>query len=340
MPSRPVRSAGMREVAARAGVALSSVSRVLGDHPDISETMRNRVLDAAAALGYEPNMLAQSLRRGDTRTVGFVVGDISNPLFGQIALGAETALNGRGYSMLLTNSGSDPRTDARHLSLLRQRQVDGLLLSLADESEPETLAALAASPVPYVLVDRDIPGRGGSVVQSAHDEGMRQAVDHLIALGHRRIALVGGPPRVRPSRERATALRRICREAADTASATVRAGAFTAEHGEKASAELLARPGRPTAIIAGSNQILIGVLRTLKRKGVSFPADVSLVTCDDIPLAEFLDPPLATISRDPVAMGRVGAELLLELLDGATPRRASLPATFRPAASCGPPPRQ
>src|SRR3954452_15624342 len=191
--------AGMREVAERAGVALSSVSRVLSGHPDVSPVMRNRVLDAATALGYEPNLLAQSLRRGATMTVGFVVGDISNPLLSQIALGAETELRAGGYTVLLTNSVNDPKLDAQHVRLLRQRRVDGLLLSLADEGAEETLNALRRAKVPAVLVDRD-PATGidrVSGVLSDHASGIAAATSHLIELGHRRIALVNGNPQVR-----------------------------------------------------------------------------------------------------------------------------------------------
>ncbi|MFI0424075.1 LacI family DNA-binding transcriptional regulator [Spongiactinospora sp. 9N601] len=326
--------ASMREVAERAGVALSSVSRVLSGHPDVSAVMRNRVLDAAAALGYEPNLLAKGLRSGATRTVGFVVGDISNPLLAQIVLGAETALRKAGYAMLLT-ADNDPGMDSSHITLLRQRQVDGLLLSLADDTAEPTAAALRNAGVPYVLIDREVAGTGSAVL-SAHDNGMAAAVTHLVGLGHERIALINGPSQVRPSRERAKALRRECR--ATGAIALVRSGPFTADYGAGATRSLLALPEPPTAIIAGSNQILAGVLDVLRRDGIRVPADVSLVSCDDVPLTRFVDPPLAMITRDPPEMGRVAAELLLDLLGGGQGRDEVLPTDFRAAGSCAPPP--
>lgn len=326
---------GIRDVAERAGVALSSVSRVLAGHPDVSDIMRTRVLDAAAALGYQRNLLAQGLRTGATQTVGFVVGDVSNPLLGEVAYGAELMLNERGYTMLLTNSGNDPALDARHISLLRQRQVDGLLLSLADETAEATVAALTSTHIPYVLLDRDLASGRGSLVHSAHETGMRDAVAHLAALEHRSIALIGGSPRLRPSRERVKALRRSCRQAG--ADAIVRSGSFTAAHGSTTTTQLMQLPSPPTAIIAGSNQILVGVLHALRSANMRVPGDVSLVTCDRLPLSEFLDPPLATITRNPREMGAVGADLLTELIDGAPPRRVTLPTAFEAAASCGPP---
>jgi LacI family transcriptional regulator len=299
--------------------------------------MRNRVLDAAAAVGYEPDLLAQSLRRGATMTIGFVVGDISNPLLAQIALGAETRLRSAGYSMLLTNSGSDAGLDAQHIRLLRRRRVDGLLLSLADDAAAETTTALEQAEIPCVLIDRDLPGLDSAgAVLSDHAAGITAAAEHLISLGHKRLGLVNGNPRVRPARERERALRRTCRRHPGVV-ATVRSGSYTAGHGESATASLLAAREPVTAIIAGGNQILGGVLRALRSAGLSAPSGMSLVTCDDVPLAEFLDPPIATIARGPEEMGTAAAEMLLEQLRGRQARSAMLPVRFRATASCGPP---
>jgi LacI family transcriptional regulator len=329
----------MREVADRAGVALSSVSRVLSEHPDVSVVMRNRVLDAVAALGYEPDILAQSLRRGATMSVGFVVGDISNPLLSQVALGAEVRLRATGYSMLLTNSVNNPGMDAEHVRLLAQRRVDGLLLSLADETDTETAEALRRANVPAVLVDRgasELPNV--SAVLSDHSAGITAAVHHLTQLGHRQIALVNGNPKVRPARVRANALRQACRGRRGV-SVTVRSGEFSADHGQAATLSLLAADKPPTAIIAGGNQILAGVLRAVQESRVDVPGDLSLVTCDDLALSEFLSPALSTVSRDPGEIGSVAAELLVDLIHGSEPQEVTLPVGFRPTDSCTPPKR-
>lgn len=327
---------GMKAVADRAGVALSSVSRVLNGHPDVSDVMRNRVLDAVAFLGYEPDILAQSLRTGDTMTIGFLVGDISNPLMSQIALGAETTFRSAGYSTMLTNSINDPELDVQHLRFFKQRRVDGLLLSLSDEANPAINATLDGLDVPGVFVDRDVEGSPFAAVLSDHAAGIRAAVTHLVELGHVRIGLVNGNPRVRPPRERARALRAACRSTPGV-SAVVKASAFSAEYGYRATMEMLRTSDRPTALIAGSNQILVGVLGALRDLQLSVPRDVSLVTCDDVPLAQFLTPPIATISRDFGAMGNLAAELLLEQLAGGAARTETLPTDFRATQSCAPP---
>jgi LacI family transcriptional regulator len=328
----------IHQVAERAGVAPSSVSRVLTGHPNVSQVMRNRVVDAVAALGYEPNGLAQSLRRGASMTVGFVVGDIANPLLAEIALGAETGLREAGYTMLLANSMDDPTLDGSHIRLFSQRRVDGLLLSVSDETARSTHEALDRAGVSFVLVDREISGIGDvPAVLTDHTPGLSAAITHMSDLGHRRIALVNGNPHVRPGRERAIIMRRWCRRLG--LSCSVKSGSFTLEHGDKAMDALLDSPAPPTAVIVGSNQLLVGVMRCLRRRGLEIPKDISVVTCDKIPLSEFVTPPLATIERDAYQMGFLAAKLLLDLMSGGTPRRVSIPTTFRATASCAPPRR-
>lgn len=188
-----------------------------------------------------------------------------------------------------------------------------------------------------MLVDRGssrIPD--ASAVLSDHADGMSQAVEQLLDLGHERIALVNGNPHVRPARERARVLRRLTRGRPGV-TALVRQGSFTPAHGEAATSDLLGHEHPPTAVIAGGNQILTGVLRAIRAAGLRIPGDVSVITCDDVPLAEFLEPPIATISRDPKEMGRVAAELLLERLRGAEPRTVTLPTGFRATDSCAVP---
>ena len=329
----------MQEVADRAGVALSSVSRVVSGHRDVSPVMRERVLRVVADLGYEPDILARSLRRGQTMTVGFVVGNIANPLLAEIALGAETRLREAGYAMLLANSMDDPALDSAHIRLFRQRRVDGLLLSLTDDRDPDLAAELARANVPAVLVDRDAARYPGvAAVLYDHASGVERATEALIELGHTHLALINGPPASRPARERASALRRVLRRHPEAAG-LVRSGAFSAQHGESTMASLLAQDNEavPTAVIAGSNQILVGVLRALRRANVIIPKDLSVVTCDDQPLSELFDPPLATISRQPHELGEVSAELLLEQLNGGPARSVVLPTSFRPTESCAPP---
>jgi LacI family transcriptional regulator len=330
----------MRQVAEVAGVAMSSVSRVLSGHPDVSPAMQRRVLAAVDELGYEPNLLAQSLRRQETLSVGFVVRDISNPLMAEIVKSAETRLRESGYAMLLTNSESDPELDADHIRLFEQRRVDGLILSLTSETHPRTTRLLEQVDVPCVLVDRDVPAsvRAGRVLYD-HQPGVRAAVGHLLDLGHRRIDLILGAP-VRPSRERragfeaefaARGLRKTYR--------IIEVGEFAAEPGEVAVAQLLDAADPPTAIVVGSNQMTPGAVRAIAERNLELPRDLSLVSCDDIILAELYRPPIAVVRHDNSEVGRLAAELLIEGMrdKDAPPRDILLTTEFLPRGSCGPP---
>ncbi len=334
------RRRNMREVAEHANVAISSVSRVLSNHPDVSRDMRERVMAAVRELEYEPDFLAQSLRRGATLTIGFLISDITNPLMADIVSGAESYLRARGYSMLVMSSGHDPTLDASDIRFLKGRRVDGMILSLGSERATDTLEQLQGLGRPAVVVDREVPADVGvSAVLSDHHAGMVDAVRHLLDLGHRRLALIAGPEDVRPGYARVLAVRAAMSERALGDDAVAISGPFSPHHGAEATLALLDREQPPTAIIAGSNLLLVGVLRALRSRGLAVGEDVSLVTCDDIPLAAFYSPPLSVVARDTVALGRTAADLLLRRLgdEDPGPETVTLPTTFIPRGSTVPP---
>jgi len=329
----------MREVADRAGVAMSSVSRVLSGHPDVSPAMSARVLAAVKELDYQPDILAQSLRRRETLTVGFVVGDISNPLFAEIVTGVESTLHTNGYSMLLTNSLGDPVMEAAHIGLLSQRRVDGLVISVLDETHPETIGKLRELDIPVVVLDRNLPADiPVSRVLSDHRSGMKAAVLHLLDLGHRRIALIGGTA-ARPALERRAGLEDAFELRGLPLSYLVDEGSFAVEHGVEAMRRLLGLPEPPTAVIAGGNQVMLGALRVVAERKIVLGSQLSFVGCDDIPTTDLFQPAVAVVRRDNYAMGRAAAELLVaRMRDGAGPTDVVLPTAFVARPSCGPPP--
>jgi LacI family transcriptional regulator len=306
------RRRGIREVAERAGVAISSVSRVLSDHPDVSAEMRDRVMGAVAEVGYRPDMLAQSLRLQKTMSVGFLASHISNPVLAETVTGAERALRSAGYSMLVTDAEGDAALDVGHIALLAQRRVDGLLLSLSDERDPAIRVALSELEMPFVLVDRDVPeGLEAPQVRFDHRQGMQQAAERLWSLGHRRVAVVVGGPR-RPARERQAGVEDVF--SMRGGELLVLSGPFTIDHGSRAVAAALAAEPRVTAIIAAGNLYMRGALRALRERGVVPGRDISFVGCDDVAVAEFHEPPIAVVRRDPRRIGDVAARLLLATL--------------------------
>ena len=306
--------ATIRDVSRVAKVSLSSVSRVLTNHPDVSPRMRERVLKAVSGLGYEPHVIAQSLRRGRTDTLGFLIGDIANPVFADVIRGAEDCARERGYAVMLTNSEGDARLDAEYLRLFLRRKVDGILLVTSEAGSAEIIQSQTHPAVPYVILDRDVPrGSVASAVFCDHAAGMQGATAHLLSRGHRNIALLSGPPALRPARARADGFRAAFKAAGlKVREHLIRTGSLSAEFGRQEVTRLLAVADPPTAIIAGGNRLLGGVLEAVQQAGRTVGKDLALVSCDDVDLTRLYRPPISVVARDMYAMGKVACDLLLE----------------------------
>lgn len=333
MPRIPhTRPRTMHEVAARAGVAISSVSRVLSGHPDVSEAMKQKVLRAVAELGYEPDLLAQSLRSGSTHMVGLLVRDISNPLFGQIARGAEEELRRHGYVMTVTNSSDDMSLEAAHINLLRRRRVDGIIASLVTDDNPAADAALREFRGAVVLLDREPPNPGpGAGVMCDHHRGVESAVGHLLDSGHKRVALVTGTPSVWPTRERIRAYQDAhSARGLRVSRALITAKKFDADVTREATLRLLRSPNPPTAVVAAGAQCAEGALLALDETGVRIGIDVAFVACDGSPLFRLIDPAIGMVNRDAELFGRRAAETLLGLLAGEAPTDVLVPTVYVP----------
>jgi LacI family transcriptional regulator len=337
--SRPVT---IHDVANKAGVAVSSVSRVLSNHPDVSKAMKIRVEAAAKELGYSPDPVAQSLRSGSTRLIGLVVRDFANPFFGEMIHGVEEVLTEAGYTLLVTNSGGDATQEIERILMLRQRRVDALLLSTVTDKSLPTRKAIASFKKPVVLIDRDFNKVPAGCIQLDHASGVQAATADLLQLGHRRIALITGTIDIRPTRERLRGFEAAFQAAGiDRANAMEITGVFSASFARAKTAELLGLPvkERPTAIIAGGVQSTIGILESLSEMGMRPGDDLSLVVCDDLPWLRVLRPTISAVSRDAEGMGRAAAEMVLSLIAGSIPTTITMPTryeardTSRPAHS-------
>jgi len=334
----PARAATMEDVAKKAGVAISSVSRALSDHPDVSEALKKKVTDAAKKLGFEPNLLASSLRSGSTRTVGFLVRDISSPLFSLIAKGADDVLRAHGYLLLLTNSDGDTEVETSHLNLLARRRADGIIASLVAETEVETLQALQQFKGHVVVLDRDLVDVTASFVQIDHRSGVRDAVRHLLQLGHRRIALVTGPVAVRAGRERLKGVEDAYKEVGlKFPMELLRTGSYDSDFAEKAVIDLFSTDLKPTAILAGGVQSSEGVLKGIRSLGLIVGREVAFIACDEVSFLELSSPPISVVSRDPYSFGRVSAEVLLDAIEGDGPQIRVLSTHYIARATSTPP---
>ena len=309
-PTTMQRKISVRDVARQAGVSVGTVSRVI-NHKAVSPEMVATVNKAMREMGYTPNAVAQSMRTKTTHTVALVVNDISNPLFSSIAKGAEQILREKNYSLFIANTENDPLREKLIIQSLVQRRVDGLMIAVADETSAETNSILGSVDFPVTLLDREINLSMDSVCDE-HALGMKKAVRYLFDLGHKDIALITGSDNVRPGRERATGFREALRERGlDVVDTWLRQGRADALFGFAQAREILSAQPRPTALIAGGNQILSGVLRAIRQLELRITDDLSLISCDDIDLTVLMNPPITVIARDIGRIGGLAAELLL-----------------------------
>lgn len=311
--------ATLKEVAEYAGVSPSTVSRVVRGVPAVSKSAQVRVLRAIDVLGYRPNTAARTIRTGVSHAIGYVVPDISNWFYSVVFRGAQNVLRANGYELVLGTSDGDHDLQTRTIEAFIGRNIDGLILSLIDEGWTGI-----PGDVPTVLLDRDLDlsqfpagvrTPNIALVLSDHAAGMRDAVSYLHDLGHRRIALLTGRSDIYSTRIRREAFRERARELGiPEEDIFERTGNRSVEAGERHTEELLGRPVAPTAIIAGSNQLLHGTLQAFARLGIDCPKDITLIACEDSDICRLYRPSVTVVRRDLLRMGEVAAELLLERL--------------------------
>ena len=323
--ANPTGRASIRDVAARAGVSVTTVSHTLNATRFVSDAAKAKVHEAAHALGYVPSEIARGLKHNTTRTLGMLVPNNSNPYFAEIIRGVEHHCYGAGYSLLLCNSNDDVQQQTDHLRVLAERRVDGIVL-VASGDDDSIVASCKDLRLPLVLVDREIDSIAVDLIEVDHAAGGELATAHLLSLGHKRVACIGGPSDLRPSLQREAGWRRALDSAgiAPRADELVR-GDFGPESGAAAMRRLLQSSQRPTAVFICNDMMAIGALHAAHEAGIDVPRELSVVGFDDIELAAYTSPPLTTVAQPKEAIGTGAAGLLLERLrDGRTEPRSAI----------------
>jgi LacI family transcriptional regulator len=305
-------AANVRDVAELAGVSVGTVSNVLSGAQRVSPARKKRVQDAIEALAFVPNDAARQLRVGQSRTIGFMVLDLSNPFFTDVARGAEIALADARRPLLLGNSGDDVERELAYLDLFEEQRVAGLLISPVGEIGSR-LERLRKRGSPVVLIDRHDAAWPFSSVAVDDRRGGELAAEHLVELGRTRLAFVGGPDSIVQSVERFEGAARVCSHRGITQPVRVTVEAMTAEAARVGALRLieLSPSKRPDAIFAANDLMALGVLQALTFSGVRVPDDIAIIGYDDIYFAANAAIPLTSIRQPAVDIGRTATELLM-----------------------------
>ena len=332
----------LKEVAARAGVSIATTSRVLSGKDYVSGELRERVLVAVDELNYSPNGIARSMSQRRTLTIGLVVSDITNPFFTLMARGVEDTGQKSGYSVVLANTDEDLDRERSSLDVLRQKRVDGILLTVSS-TETAHVRRLIDAGIKIVLIDRSLPDLAVPSVQVNNVGGVREAMAYLLALGHQRIGIITG------NLSESTGAERLAGYEVALAAAgmpldrdLVVSGHFKESGGYAAAQRLWSVSDRATALISCNNAMTTGVLLALRERGARVPDDVSVVGFDDIPYYALLDRPLTAIAQPTYELGCQACALLLHLIADNNDDRLNvetkvrLPTTFIVRASCRP----
>ncbi|GAB2699405.1 LacI family DNA-binding transcriptional regulator [Paenibacillus thermoaerophilus] len=311
------------DVAKKSGLSVVTVSRVLNDSPTVREKNRKKVLDAIKELGYRPNSAARSLARGKTGIIGLTLTTLQDSLFDNIVKAVNEALEEYGYFLAISIKGQSVRDDGNTDHFLFQKdRVDGIIV-LSPTDEDEYVFELKRKGIPFVLVDNQNPAAQASTVNVDNYQGGRDATEHLLKLGHKKIVHIAGPELFLSSRER----KRGYSDAMTAAGLTPmieQAAQFSIRDGYAAVARWLTVGELPSAVFAADDFIALGVFEGLRNEGIRVPEDVSIVGYDDQMFAGEVRPGFTTVRQPAERMGREAVSLLMKGLNGASKRTAAV----------------
>ena len=307
----------INDVARRAGVSAATVSRVMNDTKPVSQELRKRVLRVMEELDYRPNLLAGSLRRRVSHTIGLIVPDTTNPFFGELAKSVEDVGFQQGYNVILCNSDYNLARERSYVEVLKAKQVDGFIYIPCSERTDHVSDLLRDWPGAVVTADRLTPELEADSVVADNRAGGRLAALHLLGLGHSSFACIERPKPLAHIDERLVGFREVLRQRGiDIPRECCVRGGFRFEDGVRAGRALLSLAARPTAIFAFNDIMAIGALQAAREMGFRVPDDLAIVGFDDIPVASYVTPALTTIRLPKYRIGALAAEVLLGRVRG------------------------
>lgn len=321
--------ATLHEVAREAAVSTATVSHVINESAYVSPKLRERVLAAVRKLNYHPNALARGLRTKQTRTVGMVIPDITNPFFPEVVRGAEDILRHAGYTLIVGNSDNHTETEAAYYRTFLEKRVDGLLLIIAtNDRRPDYLRQHDPRAVPIVFIDRFCRGLPGDAVWADNVQGSAEAVSHLAESGHRRIGIITGPHELVNARMRLEGYERALeRHGIEIDRELIREGRFDIESGYEQAKVLLGLKVSPTALFVSNGLMTMGCLQAVYESGIRYPGDLAIVSFDDLKWFSHTRPQISAVAQPAYNLGTTAGDLLLKRIAGkltGPPRRRLL----------------
>lgn len=315
----------IKDVAKLAGVSVATVSHVVNETRFVSEETKQKVLSAMKDLSYKPNAVARSLRRKESKIIGLVLPDNTNPYFAEIAWSIEYASRNHGYSLILCNSDGDVKKEETYINVLIEKQVDGVILVAAGDSTANFMK-LKERNISTVMVDRDSPSVNTDSVQIDNATYGEIATSHLIELGHKKIACITGPRDVTPSFDRVDGYKKAMKlNDLPVPDEYVVKGDFKPQGGYLAACKLLDLEDPPTAIFACNDLMAFGISHAARERDMLVPRDLSVVGFDDIYLSTYSNPPLTTIKQPRLEMGDEAVNaLVLRIKNPDRPARSIL----------------
>jgi LacI family transcriptional regulator len=334
--------ATIRDVAKMAGVSISTVSVALRDHSQVSSDTLRRIMDATEATGYTPNPLAQSLKAGRSRLIGVIVGSLRNPFFGDLMNGIEQTALEHQHLVILSESRDDLTRERAIIDALAGQRVGGIIIS-PHHSSPEHTQYLENQRTPLVLIDHRVEGVNADYVGIDNQLAAAMLTEHLIRLGHRRIAHIAGVEGLWTTEQRKAGFRKTLLQAGiEPDERLIVDGGWIGEIAYDETMRLLTQPERPTAIVGANNLMSLGALQAMNDLGFRCPEDISLASVDNVPWGSVIKPQLTMVVQPVEEIGRAATEFLMERIASVDhtripPREKIFVPKFVPGRSCAPP---
>ncbi|WP_338833320.1 HTH-type transcriptional repressor PurR [Moorella humiferrea] len=308
--------ATIKDVARRAGVSSATVSRILNKHPNVKVETREKVLEAMKELNFSPSFHARSMRIKKTHTIGLILSDITNPFYSETAKAVVDTADHLGYNVILGTTNNSIKTQKKYLEIIRRKQVDGLLFASVQLKDP-TVEKVIEEGFPHMLYNRRLARSDCNFVVIDNEQGSFLATEHLIKLGHKRIAYIRGPHNSSTGQERFNGyLKALKKYGLEYNQELVRDGEYDERQAHEATKVLLGLKERPTAIIAANDLMAFSSIECICRAGLKVPDDIAVIGFDDVEMSSHYNIQLTTVSKNKYEMAEIATRILIDIIEG------------------------